>query len=187
MRENFNGTVAAGARPRRRSLLIVKQKMIIRRLSPPDAAAYRRLRLHGLRVSPTAFGSSYAEESKRPLETFVARLEQADAKWVFAAFENERLVGVVTLIRGDRKKEKHKASIFGMYVDRKMRSKGIGRLLMARVIEAARQMSGLKQIRLAVVEANRPALCLYESFGFKIYGREADAPFVAGKFYSQES
>ncbi|MDO8539561.1 MAG: hypothetical protein Q7S40_03910 [Opitutaceae bacterium] len=38
--------------------------MTIRRLSPSDAAVFRRFRLRGLRESPTAFGSSFAEESK---------------------------------------------------------------------------------------------------------------------------
>jgi ribosomal protein S18 acetylase RimI-like enzyme len=72
-----------------------------------------------------------------------------------------------------------------MYVERKLRRKGIGRQLIDRAVGAARQMRGLKQVRLAVVEANRPALRLYERAGFKIYGREEAALYVAGKFYSE--
>lgn len=159
--------------------------MIIRRLLPSNVVAYRRLRLYGLRESPTAFGSSHTEEARRPLKAFAARLEQTDAKWTFGAFEKERLVGVVTLIREEKKKEKHKASIFGMYVEPKMRTNGIGRQLLDRAVETARRMSGLKQVRLAVVEGNRSALRLYESAGFKIYGREEAALFVAGKFQSE--
>ena len=159
--------------------------MTIERLSPSHTAAYRRLRLRGLRESPTAFGSSYAEEAKFPLKAFVARMERSPTRWVFGAFEGGRLVGVVTLIRESKTKERHKASIFGMYVDRKMRRSGIGRRLLERAVEAARRLPGLKQVRLAVVETNLPALRLYESAGFKIFGREEAALRVAGKFYSE--
>jgi ribosomal protein S18 acetylase RimI-like enzyme len=159
--------------------------MTIRRLLPANAAEYRRLRLRGLRESPTAFGSSFAEESRRPFKAFVARLEQTEAKWVFGAFERKRLVGVVTLLREEKMKERHKASIVGMYVDPKTRRKGVGRQLLDAAIDAARQLRGLKQVRLGVVEVNRPALRLYRSAGFKLYGREEAALLVAGKFYSE--
>ncbi len=159
--------------------------MIIKRLSPSHAVAYRQLRLRGLRESPTAFGSSYAEEVKFPLEMFAGRLERLAGKWTFGAFDGERLVGVVTLIRDTKTKEKHKAWIFGMYVDRKVRGKGVGRQLLQRALEAARRLSGLRQVKLAVVETNRPAQRLYESAGFKVYGREEAALCVAGKFYAE--
>jgi ribosomal protein S18 acetylase RimI-like enzyme len=159
--------------------------MNIRRLSPPDAIAYRRLRLRGLRQSPMAFGSSHAEEAKYPLAVFEARLQQSATKWAFGAFAGEQLVGVVTLIRDGKPKARHKASIYGMYVERKMRRNGLGRQLLSRALEAARRMPGLRQVRLAVVEGNRPALRLYESAGFKIYGREEAALRVAGKLYAE--
>ena len=72
-----------------------------------------------------------------------------------------------------------------MYVDPKMRRKGIGRQLVVHALEAAQRLRGLKQVRLAVVEANRPARHLYESLGFKVYGREEAALFVAGKFHAE--
>jgi len=159
--------------------------MIIKRLSRMDVVAYRRLRLRGLRESPTAFGSSHSEEAKRPLEAFSARLEHSATKWVFGAFERGRLVGIVSLVRESKPKERHKASIYGMYVDRKARRNGIGRQLLNRVIETARGLKGLRQVRLAVVESNKPAFRLYESAGFEIYGREEAALCVSGKFYSE--
>jgi ribosomal protein S18 acetylase RimI-like enzyme len=159
--------------------------MIIKRLSSADATAYRRLRLRGLRESPAAFGSSYSEEVKRPLKAFAARLEPSADRWVFGAFVGGRLIGVVTLIREEKKKERHKASIYGMYVDPKVRQQGIGAQLIARVMATARRMRGLKQIRLGVVESNRPARRLYENAGFEVYGRERDALLVAGRFHAE--
>lgn len=159
--------------------------MIIRRLTPENAAAYRKLRIRGLRESPTAFGTSSSEEARRPVQAFADRLEQTNTNWIFGAFENELLVGVVTLIRDAKRKERHKASIFGMYVDRKYRRRGIGRQLLNRALDTARRMTGLQQVRLGVVEKNGPALRLYERVGFTRYGREERALFVGGKYYSE--
>jgi GNAT superfamily N-acetyltransferase len=114
--------------------------MIIRRLLPRDVKVYRGLRLRGLRDSPTAFGSSYSEEARRPLTALASRLRETPATWTFGAFEGKRLVGVLSLAREARKKKSHKATIFGMYVERKMRRKGIGRQLFGRAIETARSL-----------------------------------------------
>jgi ribosomal protein S18 acetylase RimI-like enzyme len=159
--------------------------MIVRRLLPSDTEVYRRLRLEGLRQSPASFGSSYREETKRAASAFATRLEQSAANWVFGAFERNQLVGMVALVRESQTKEHHKASIFGMYVHARMRRKGIGRALMRTVLEIARQLRGLRQVRLSVVESNRPAVRLYESFGFKVYGREEAALLVGGRFFAE--
>jgi RimJ/RimL family protein N-acetyltransferase len=146
---------------------------------------YRRLRLRGLRNSPAAFGSSYAEERRRPLKALTERLEETPANWTFGAFEDGRLVGVLSLIRETRKKKSHKASIFGMYVDEKMRRKGIGKQLVATAIETARCIRGVTQINLSAIDGNVPALRLYKSFGFKIHGTEDRSLFVAGRFHAE--
>ena len=158
--------------------------MTIRRLSPPDAAAYRRLRLRGLRESPEAFGGSYAEEARRPLKAFAGRLRRARAAWTFGAFEGGRLVGVLSLIRAERRKERHKAEVVGMYVDSGMRRRGIARALLARAVATAHGLRGLRRVKIAVVESNTPALRLYECAGFRVYGREEDALLVGGRFYA---
>jgi RimJ/RimL family protein N-acetyltransferase len=158
--------------------------MVIRRLSPSDVINYRQLRLHALRECPAAFGSSYSEEVKRPLKAFVSRVKQTRIDWAFGAFDKDRLVGVLNLSRENRMKEKHKASIFGMYVAMKMRRKGIGRELLKQAVGTAKGIRGLRQVRLAVVETNRPALRLYQDCGFEIYGREEAALFVNGTYYA---
>jgi len=159
--------------------------MIIRRLSPADVADYRRLRLQGLRECPTAFGSSYAEEAARPRRAFAGRLAQTPANWTFGAFEAGRLVGVLTLVRETKAKEKHKAAIYGMYVDPTARRRGVGRALVDRAWRTASRLRGVRQVRLAVVASNRPALRLYETAGFSVYGREEAALFVGRRYYAE--
>ncbi len=158
--------------------------MIFRRLAPSDPAAYRHVRLRGLRHSPAAFGSSFREEAKWPLKTFARRLEQTGDHWTFGAFAGRRLVGLLSVVRNERLKERHKAEIVGMYVDPEMRRQGIGHGLLGLALATARQLRGVRQVRLAVVGANRPARQLYECMGFKVYGREKDALRVGGRFYT---
>ena len=159
--------------------------MTIRRLTPADVSAYRRIRLRGLRECPAAFGSSYAEEVKRPRAAFAHRLAQTPARWTLGAFEAGRLVGVLSLVRETRAKEKHKAAIYGMYVERPSRRTGIGRALVAHALATARQLRGLRQVRLAVVASNLAARRLYAAAGFTVYGREAAALFVAGRYHAE--
>lgn len=159
--------------------------MIFRRLAPSDVAEYRRLRLYGLRESPSAFGSSFEEESKRPPKAFVTRLENSDEKWTIGAFSGKRLIGVVTLARDASLKGRHKAGIYGMYISPGWRKKGIGRELLSRAIDIAKHLQGLKQLHLAVTSSNRPALRLYESVGFLSYGEEPRALFIRGRYYPE--
>src|SRR6516164_11799271 len=49
----------------------------IRRLGSADAAAYREIRLAGLRDSPEAFGSTFVRENAQPLVWFCDRLRKS--------------------------------------------------------------------------------------------------------------
>ena len=82
----------------------------IKRLSPKNAEAYRRLRLSALKECPTAYGSSYAKTARRPLAEFKSFLEVTPDNWNFGAYQGNKLVGTVRLVRYDGAKEKHKAS-----------------------------------------------------------------------------
>ncbi len=159
--------------------------MIIRRLSPADVRDYRRIRLRGLRESPACFGSSYSEDARRPVKEYADRLKWTAGQWTFGGFERKRLVGLITLVRDHRKKERHKASIVGLYVDPQVRRKGVGRALLSHAIATAQGMRGLRQLRLSVTAANQSAVRLYQSLGFSIYGREEDALHVRGVFYAE--
>ena len=148
--------------------------MNIQQLSAADAAAYQALRLYGLQESPAAFGSSYEEEVRRPLETVAGRLADDD-NHIFGAFSDEgELTGTITLRRDTHVKSAHKAYVYAMYVLPQYRRQGVGRALMEAVIAGAREL-GLTWINLTVNHANKEAVRLYESCGFEMFGLEKDA------------
>jgi len=105
--------------------------------------------------------------------------------WVFGCLENGKLIGVVRLVRDPGKKERHKASIFGMVVASNRRRKGIGRKLLEVAIGAAKELKGVRQLHLTVTATNPGAITLYRQAGFVEYGRERDALLVAGKFHAE--
>ena len=62
----------------------------IRELTPDDAPAFQRLRLHGLLDAPSAFSSSHEEECDRPLSEVAQGLRPTPEGCVFGAFDGDR-------------------------------------------------------------------------------------------------
>ena len=156
--------------------------MEIRQLTPNDAGSYQELRLFALQESPTAFGSSYAEEAERPVEVVAERLG-AKAAHTFGAFNHEgELIGMATLFREQHPKTDHKAYLFAMYVSPEQHRLGAGRALLEMVTARAREL-GARQINLSVNDANTAPVGLYESFGFERFGLERDAMRIGDEWY----
>jgi ribosomal protein S18 acetylase RimI-like enzyme len=152
----------------------------IRRLTPADAAAYRDVRLAGLRDSPQAFGSTYDKENAQSLTWFCDRLSNSS---VFGAFYSTALLGVAGLVIRQGEKERHKGLLWGMYVRPDARKAGVGRQLVEAVIEHAR--AHVEVIQLSVVSDNVPARRLYASLGFIEYGIEKASLKQNGDYYDE--
>ena len=159
--------------------------MAIRRLTPSDSSCYQALRLAALRDAPSAFGSSYEEEKDFPPDFIRSRLAAKPDGGVFGAFEGTSLLGLVALVRDKGQKRAHKALIFGMYVTPVARGKGTGRALLLEALALARSVPAIRQVNLSVNAGNAPAIHLYESAGFKAYGREPAALFVDGELHDE--
>ncbi len=161
----------------------------IRELTEDDADDFRKLRLRALKEHPDAFGSSYEAESAAPLEAVAERLRrnaESGDSFTLGAYRGNRLVGVVGLFREPREKLRHKGNIWGMYVPSEEQGKGIGKALLSRAIDLARQIPGLEQLHLAVVTRNRRARGLYASLGFETYGVEPRALLVNGEYLDED-
>ena len=159
--------------------------MHVRRLTPSDSAALQALRLAALRDAPSAFHASHEEERDLPISATEDLLKTSTDRGIFGAFEDTILVGIVGLGRDSRRKLKHKAIIWSMYVSPGARRKGVGRALLAEALEFARSMPALRQANLGVTAGNIPAIRLYESMGFKVFGVEPDAILVDGTLHDE--
>lgn len=158
-----------------------------RKLTVRDVAEFRRVRLRALEDCPSGFGSSFEESRHLPLEAFQAMLDVPDTEgMVWGGFEGERLAGFGGLRRESRLKERHKAFIWGVYVDSDYRRKGVGRKLLVQLIEEAMTMPELLLVKLTVESSNMAAKALYESLGFRKFGCEPSALRVDGMLFDED-
>ena len=107
------------------------------------------------------------EESERQ---FLKEKEQSDRAVEICAFLDGHLAGFAGIDAvGGKEKIRHRAE-FGISVEKDYWGLGIGRGLTLACIECAKK-AGFSQVELDVVADNSRAVSLYESVGFREYGR----------------
>jgi RimJ/RimL family protein N-acetyltransferase len=164
---------------------------LIRQLNLADLDAFFQLRLRGLQAHPEAFGTSHQEALEKGPAQYRAILQgtqAADGNFVLGAFNTPDLglIGTVGLRREPRLKERHKAVVVGMYVAPEAAGHGVGRALLKDLLARSERIEGLRQIQLVVTKQNEAARHLYESLGFRCYGREVDALCIGGAFHDAD-
>lgn len=169
----------------------MERSPLIRQLEPADRDAFFQLRLRGLLAHPEAFGQSHREAIERGPGHYDAILQGAlatDGDFVLGAFAapDQPLIGTVALMRCQREKERHKAEVVAMYVASEAAGRGVGRALLVELLARAERVDGLRQIQLVVTSQNEAASHLYESLGFRRYGREVGGLCVDGVFYDAD-
>jgi RimJ/RimL family protein N-acetyltransferase len=90
------------------------------------------------------------------------------------ALGGERIIGTLDMMGGDRAETEHCVTL-GMSVAKDWRDRGIGRALMTRALEWARETDGVSRVELEVFPHNARAIHLYESMGFEHEGRRRRA------------
>ena len=136
-------------------------------LPPSQWAEYRALRLEALQNEPQAFCSSYAEMYAKPEAYWRSRLEEAgDGKnWLlFARDEKGDLQGMV----GAAIESPGTAALISLYVTKKARGQGIGKDLMAALLDELSRAGTVSMISLQVNSIQAAAVSLYKNNGFKI-------------------
>ena len=147
--------------------------MHVARLQSLDAPRYRELMLEAYELAPDAFTSTAEDRAKEPEAFWVKRIaDPTGMTEAFGAFDGEELIGTVALEFSAKPKTKHKALVIGMYVTAAARGGKAARALLDAAIESARMRGGIVGLTLTATEGNKPAISLYRSAGFEVFGIE---------------
>jgi len=92
-----------------------------------------------------------------------------------AAGTQPNLVGIATFLRSDKRKERHKGHLVGVFLAASCRGRGLARALLTALLNRAADDPTLEQILLGVSTTQQSALRLYLQLGFSIYGTEPRA------------
>jgi RimJ/RimL family protein N-acetyltransferase len=146
-------------------------RWVVRRLHPGDAPAYQALRLEGFMRHPLQFRVAPEDEEALTQEHVAERLAST---FVAGGFDGDELVGIAGLSRFEGAKLRHRALLWGMYVQEAARGSGLADSLVRSVLSEARTQ-GIEQVILTVAAENVRARRLYERWGFAVYGTEPRA------------
>jgi len=157
---------------------------VIRPITDADVEAAAALRREALLDAPLAFAASPEGDLGSDPEAIQARIADAPDSMTFGAFEEGRLVGLVSVFRETHAKRAHRANVFAMYVTAAQRRRGFAaQLLEAAILHAEAQ--GIAWLRLGVSESAPGARRLYEAAGFQAIGEEPDALRHGGQSASE--
>ena len=153
----------------------------IRMLGAADLAAYRALRREAVTLAPVAFLTTPAEDAATSDAEVERRLASARPSAVFGAFAADALVGMAGFSANEREKQRHRGTLWGVYVQPDHRGHGIARQLVQAVIAHAAQHA--RYLDAVVAGSNVQARALYAGLGFQQYGIVPSAQFAEGAFH----
>lgn len=158
----------------------------IRVLEEPDAEALMRLRARAFATDPFAFGGT-PDDLAGAVDVTRARLSpqtRASGAIVLGAFRPD-LVGMLGLAREQPGHCRHKARLWGFYVEPSARGSRIGTRLLEAALAAGRTLPGLEQLTLQVNVKAAAAIRLYERVGFQTFGTEPKALKTAAGYFDE--
>lgn len=143
----------------------------IRTIAPDEWNTYKQLRLRALADSPSAFGSTLAEEQERSDADWYSRLVNgANSRWnlpLIAEIDGEP-IGLAWGRIDEANLDV--ANLYQMWVAPSNRGIGIGKMLLEAVITWAKQLR-VSFLDLGVTYRDSSAVRLYKRLGFKPVGQ----------------
>jgi ribosomal protein S18 acetylase RimI-like enzyme len=157
--------------------------VVIRTITPKDAAEFWALRFEMLELEPFAYGTDLEDHADTSTSDQVYKLGAlTGGDCAVGAWLDGELVGSVILRREPGRKFLHKANVFSVYVKPHARGQGIAKSLMLEVIARARLLPEITQLNIGVMSTQTAARALYESLGFEAWGFEPRALLIEGVF-----
>ncbi len=154
-------------------------KIKITQLSPDNWQQYKEIRLEAVKTDPAAFGMSYEEE-----------LVRAESQWqdflknMWFALVDNKVIGMIGLIRNVGEPSKHTAHIVSFWVKPEYRGQGVGKALIQALQEHAK-INNIRKLYLQVAVTQESAIKLYEKMGFEKVGQLKEHTKCGNKYLDQ--
>lgn len=148
--------------------------IVVSRIKADDWQKYRGLRLKALLEEPTAFSTNFEEERNMSDDEWIAKVSSyalSEHTRVYVAYEGEELHGMMGIKFETTAKRRHIGTVFGVYVARSARGRGISKRLMNHLLAEVREVEYIRKIKLTVNVEQENARNLYKSFGFREVGK----------------
>lgn len=134
-------------------------------------------------VMPNTLGIP-SERSERS-EQFLSNVNDNSHMFVAALDEDDnKVIGVLGLTVFANPRLRHSAS-FGLSVHEEYQGIGVGKALMAAMVDLADNWLMLKRIELGVLDGNERAFGLYRQFGFEVEGVKRAAAVRNGQYVDE--
>lgn len=153
---------------------------MIRKITIDDFEEWKSLRLEAVKLHPESFGQSYEGVQKQDKKWAEDSLENGT---VFTYEQHGKMVAIAGTFSMKPENMRHRATLFGLYVNAENRGKRIASSLINHIIDYTKPSH--KQLHLTVTTTNNPAISLYKKHGFVIYGTEPEALLINGKYYDE--
>ncbi len=158
----------------------------VRSLRAGDGGVLREVRLAALAANPGAFLETHEEVAADADDLWAARAAASTGEGdqlVLVAFDGERPVGMAGIARDIGQRRRHRATLWGVWLDPECRGRGVGRRLVQGALDWA-TTAGVRAVYLEVVENEDPSWSLYGRLGFvrrevDPFGAHVDGRFVA--------
>jgi putative acetyltransferase len=149
----------------------------IRRAQPDDCSA-----VHEIYSCPKAFAGTL-QLPYPSLEQWRQRLaEPGDGIYNLVAVVGDRVVGMLGVHTFPNRPRRRHAGTIGMGVHDEWQGKGIGTALMHAGVDLADKWLNLTRLELEIYTDNKPAIRLYERFGFEREGTLRQYAFRDGVY-----
>lgn len=150
----------------------------VRAIRPDEGELLRDVRLGALASAPNAFLETYDEVAADDLDVWAARAAASTGEGdqlILIALQGGEPVGMAGIAREIGQRRRHRATLWGVWLDPRHRGRGVGRRLVQAALDWARERD-VRAVYLEVVENEDPSWSLYGRLGF--VRREVD-PFGA--------
>jgi putative acetyltransferase len=160
-------------------LLIDLNEVTIRPFHPNDAADQ-----HAMVSHPRVAEMLLQLPSMEPAETERWANSEKPGRHRLVADWNGRVIGAINVTQHLRPRLTHSGKL-GMMVHPDAWGQGVGSKLMAAILNIADNWLNLSRVELEVFTHNKPAIRLYEKFGFELEGTCKKAVFGNGRFLDE--